>query len=231
MEGWGVVHENTHFYGPWDESGVHIDALELTTILIALQILPILSEGANLKVFCDNTVANAYVKHMGGNKPRLHQIARKIWDLLEEHNAFLTAVYVASKDNVADQYTRGFSKETKRFLDLEARLDPLVFKKNIFSMGPFRPTIDWFASNVNKQLPRFCAWQEGTEGAEFLDAFSHDWSIDYGYMFPPFGLLPKVLRKICEERAKVILIHPDWPGALWAPTIKSKLQNFYSKDV
>ena len=161
---------------------------------------------------------------MGGNKSRLHVIARQIWDLLEEHNAFLTAVYVASKDNIADQFTRGFTKANKRYLDLEAKLDPLIFDRHIHYAGPFVPQIDWFASNVNTQLPRFGAWKEGIERAEFLDAFSHDWSIDCGYMFPPVGLIPKVLRKISEEKAKIVLVHPDWPsGALWAPTLKSKV--------
>jgi hypothetical protein len=170
-------------------------------------------------VYCDNTVAIAYINHMGGNVNRLHKIARQIWDLLEEHDAFLTATYIASAANIADQYTRGFERNEKRFFDLEVQLNPRVFQAEIFRQGPFSPHVDWFASRFNTQLPRFCAWQEGIEGAEFIDAFVHNWSLCPGYMFPPFGLLPKVLQKVCNDQARIILVHPDWPGALWRPLL------------
>jgi hypothetical protein len=160
---------------------------------------------------------------MGGNVQRLHCIARQIWELLEEHDAFLTAVYVASAANIADQYTRGFTHATTHLFDLEVQLNPAVFRDLILTQGPFTPCFDWFASCFNSQLPRFCAWQEGLEGAELVDAFAHDWSMFPGYMFPPFGLLPKVLRKVCDDKAKIVIVHPDWPGALWKPLLDRKL--------
>ncbi len=218
-----MVHDDEYLYGPWEADETRpIDELELTTILLALQLLPVLQEDAHLHVYCDNTVAIAYVNHMGGNVGRLHRIARQIWDLLEEYNAFLTATYVASADNVADQYTRGFEAKSKRFFDLEVQLNPSVFQNVVLAKGPFTPEIDWFASCFNAQLPRFCVWQEGLEGAEFFDAFKHDWSQCPGYMFPPFGLLTKVLQKVCNDRAEIVLIHPDWPGALWRPLLNRK---------
>jgi hypothetical protein len=222
LEGWGVVYHDSHFCGPWEDNEDPIDELELMTVLIALQLLPVLQENAYLRVYCDNTVAISYINNMGGNVARLDRIARQIWDLLEEHSAFLTAVYVPSGDNVADQFTRGFDKNRKRFFDLEVQLNPVVFREHVFTAGPFQPVIDWFASRQNAQLPRFCAWQEGREGACCIDAFSHDWGCDVGYMFPPFCLIPKVLQKVINDHAKIVLIHPDWPGALWTPLLNSK---------
>ena len=108
-----MVLGNEHFFGPWDEENDMIDELELTTILIALQILPVLHPKAHIRVFCDNTVAISYILHMGGKKRRLHSIAQEIWDLLESYDAFLVSTYVASAENVADQFTRGFSKDEK----------------------------------------------------------------------------------------------------------------------
>jgi hypothetical protein len=219
LEGWGVVYGNDYVYGAWEDQDDPIDELELTTVLLALQILPVLRPRAHLRVFCDNTVAIAYINHMGGNVGRLHRIARQIWDLLESKDAFLTATYVASAANIADQYTRGFGSPSPRFFDLKVPLNPAVFQSVVMKKGPFVPEFDWFASCFNTQLPRFCAWQEGLEGAELFDAFMHDWSICDGYMFPPFGLLPKVLQKVCDNKARVVLIHPDWPGALWRPLL------------
>jgi hypothetical protein len=199
------VYQGESVYGSWEISENPIDELELSTVLIALETLHVLQPYANLRVFCDNTVAIAYVNHMGGKIQRLNTIARRIWDLVEAHNAFITATYVASAQNVADEFTRGFNAETRRFFDLEVQLNPLVFASTVMK-GPFVPQIDWFASCHNKQLPRFCAWQEGVQGAECIDAFQHDWSPEPGYMFPPFSLLPKVLKKIWDERAKMVLI-------------------------
>ncbi len=159
---------------------------------------------------------------MGGKIPRLNAIARRIWNLLESHNAYLTATYVASAANIADPFTRDFSARTRKFFDLEVQLNPEIFKSHVLRGGPFTPHIDWFASCHNTQLPRFCAWQEGVQGAEFRDAFQHCWSSCPGYMFPPFSLLPKVLQKIRDEKAKMVVVHPDWPGALWAPTLQRK---------
>ncbi len=222
LEGWGVVYHSSHYCGPWEDQEDPIDELELNTILIALQLLPVLQNDAYLRVYCDNTVAISYVNNMGGNVARLDRIARKIWDLLEAHSAFLTAVYVPSAENIADQYTRGFDTNRKRFFDLEVQLNPEIFRVHVMNKGPFFPTIDWFASCDNKQLSRFCAWQEGQAGACFIDAFVHDWSLECGYMFPPFCLLPKVLQKVLQDKAKIVLIHPDWPGALWRPLLNRK---------
>jgi hypothetical protein len=222
LEGWGVVYNDESYYGVWEDRDEHIDELELATVLIALQLLPIVTTGANLRVFCDNTVAIAYINNMGGNVKRLEVLARHIWQILEKKSAFLTAVYVPSERNVADQYTRGVVTN-KRFFDLEVQLNPEIFLSHVLGKGPFTPEFDWFASSFNTQLPRFCAWQEGREGAECIDAFVHDWSCVVGYMFPPFGLLPKVLQKVSNDEAQVVLIHPDWPGALWRPLLNSKL--------
>ena len=137
LEGWGVVFNNQHFFGAWDNKSERINELEMRTILVALQVLPVMTKRANLHVYCDNTVAIAYMNHQGGKKLRLHQIARQIWDLLEEHDTFLTATYVPSAENVADQFTRGFEKINKRAYDLEVQLNPRVFRQHIRKSGPF----------------------------------------------------------------------------------------------
>ena len=62
LEGWGVVYTSQHFFGPWeDEEETLIDELELMTVMVALEIFPVVKDQANLQVFCDNTVAIAYM--------------------------------------------------------------------------------------------------------------------------------------------------------------------------
>ncbi len=74
-----------------------MDELELRAVLSALQSFPVTLEHKVIRVHCDNTVAVAYINHMGGRIPRLDRIAQTIWQFLEVHNAFLIATYISQR--------------------------------------------------------------------------------------------------------------------------------------
>ncbi len=160
----------------------------------------------------------AYVNNLGGRIKRLNRVAREIWRLLEEASAFMQAVYINTAENPADSLTRGVTSR-RRMLDTEVQLNPEI-ARTLFRRGPFRPVIDWFASEENHLLPRFFVWHSsGSSSAEGVNAFMFPWGPTPGYIFPPFSLIPRILRKIRDEQAKILLIHPKWPGALWYPSI------------
>ena len=48
-----------------------------------------------------------------------------------------------------------------------------------------------------------------------MDAFVFHWGGLRLYAFPPLILLSRVLRKIREDRARVLLIAPHWPKRAW----------------
>ena len=82
------------------------------------------------------------------------------------------------------------------------------------------PTVDLFASDTNHQLNRYFAWNIGNgSAAEGIDAFSFSWSHESGYAFPPFSLIPRILRIVLDDKARILIVHPDWPGSLWSPTL------------
>jgi hypothetical protein len=162
-------------------------------------------------------VAVAYIKNMGGRINRLDLIARRIWLELEERELFIIPAYINTKENPADALTRGVSSK-RQLLDCEVRLNPSVFQW-LIEQGPVVPEVDWFALSVNTQLPRFYAWISDS-AAEGIDAFLFPWGDVVGYIFPPFILIPRVLQKVIEDKAVVLLVHPDWPGALWAPDLQ-----------
>jgi hypothetical protein len=223
LEGWGVIWDGEELYGPWDSvNEERIDELELLAILYAVQCWPIQVEsGATIQLWCDNQVAVAYIRNMGGRVERLNRIASDIWAELESRNVFMVASYINTKENPADALTRGVSNK-KQLLDCEVQLNPEVFG-SLCGQGPFDPEIDWFASRVNAQLPRFFSWKSEPT-AEGCDAFNFDWGGCPGYVYPPFILIPRILRKINEDKASVLLIHPNWPGALWAPDLRRMTQ-------
>jgi hypothetical protein len=219
LQGWGAIWENEEFFGPWEsDDEQRIDELELLAVLFAIQIWPVPQESdVTIQLWCDNQVAVAYIRNMRGRVERLDKIARQIWLELESRNSFMVASYINTHENPADLLTRGVSNK-RQLLDVEVQLNPDVFKE-VVQRGPFRPVIDWFASIENNQLPRFYAWR-ADPSAEGIDAFDFCWGVEPGFMFPPFALIPRVLRKISEDRAAIILLHPDGPGALWAPDLR-----------
>ncbi len=219
LEGWGAIWNGEEIFGPWEsEDESRIDELELLAVLFALQCWgQNLNSGDVVQLWCDNQVAVAYIRNMGGRVERLDRIACEIWRELESRNVFMIASYVNTKENPADALTRGIVNK-RNLLDCEVQLNPAVFQW-LVQQGPFTPSVDWFASPVNSQLPRFYAWKP-CPAAEGIDAFDFDWKGERGYIFPPFILIPRILRKIIEDRAVVILVHPDWPGALWAPDLR-----------
>jgi hypothetical protein len=218
LEGWGALWGTQEVHGAWENDDRRIDELELRAVLQALETFPIATPGQRIHLRCDNTTAVAYVNNMGGRIFRLNRVAKEIWRILEDANAFMQATYIPTGDNPADALTRGVTSR-KRMLDTEVQLNPSIFLQ-LRTAGPFCPQIDWFASNANAQLPRFVTWHaESQSAAEGVDAFNHVWSNTPGYIFPPFSLLPRILRKIRDERAKILLIHPRWPGALWYPSL------------
>jgi hypothetical protein len=136
---------------------------------------------------------------------------------LEAPNSFILASYINTHENPVDALTR-LVLTKKQLLDLEVQVNPEVFHRLIFA-GPFVPEIDWFASSDNAQLSRFYSWFPDPS-AEGIDAFAFRWGDEPGYMFPPFSLIPRVLRKVVKDRARILLLHPDWPGALWSPELR-----------
>ena len=71
--------------------------------------------------------------------------------------------------------------------------------------------IDLFASKLNFQIKKSCAWKPEPL-ASFIDAFTLNWN-DFNsvYIFPPFSLLGSCVQKIRMEKAKGIVIAPLWP--------------------
>ncbi len=219
MSGWGAIWDEKEIFGPWDSaSEERIDELELLAVLFAVQCWSDeWPEGSTIQLWCDNQVAVSYIRNMGGRVDRLDRIAKQIWTELEVRDLFMLASYVHTKENPADALTRGVATK-KQLLDCEVQLNPCVFQ-NLLSVGPFQPEVDWFASSLNAQLPRFYAWKSD-RAAEGIDAFAFSWSGVIGYIYPPFVLIPRILRKVIEDESLVLLIHPDWPGALWAPDLR-----------
>jgi len=96
------------------------------------------------------------------------------------------------------------------------RLARVVFQFLDRMWGPH--SVDWFASHLSAQLPRFYAqfWCPGCEG---VNAFSESWSDRLGWFFPPPFLLSRVLEQMLYCGAEGTVVAPYWPSQRWWPCL------------
>ena len=113
-------------------------------------------------------------------------------------------------NSAADQLSRTFS------YNLEWSLNTNVFQQ--ITQLTLVPDIDLFASSLNAKLSRFVSWHPEPR-VEAVNAYSINWSSLKCYAFPPFSLLPQVLRKISVDKALVLLIAPVWTTQSWYPLL------------
>ncbi|CEG80004.1 hypothetical protein RMATCC62417_14401 [Rhizopus microsporus] len=88
-------------------------------------------------------------------------------------------------------------------------LDMVQPSKEAMRFSKFK--IDAFAARQNKKPPAY--WSQLPDpNAQAIDAFHQKWPNKGLYLNPPWRLIPKILRKIKEDKLKeAVLITPLWP--------------------
>lgn len=94
------------------------------------------------------------------------------------------------------------------------------FQRVVRLFGPF--DIDLSASLLNAKCSAYVSWFPDP-GSITVDAFTFSWRKLNFYAFPPFILLPRVLRKIADEEATGTLVIPWWPSQAWFPLFQRLL--------
>ena len=87
--------------------------------------------------------------------------------------------------------------------------------------GPF--VADFFASERSWRMKPYYA-RFGVGEARGLDAFSVSWKKGSGYFHPPVGLIWRVVRKAEREKARGILIVPNWPGSGFLAVLENRVR-------
>lgn len=213
--GWGCSFQQRSAGGQWSqlEGEQHINFKELKAALLALQTFCRDLKDCHVRLVLDNTTAVAYVANMGGKKAHLNSLARDIWLWAIDKNIWLSAEHLPGVLNVtADRASR------RKFDDeLEWRLDPLIFGEINRLFGPV--CIDLFATRINNQVENYVSWRPDPQ-AIAVDAFTLNWSsYNLAYLFPPFSLLGRILQKIEQDAARVVLIAPVWTTQSWFPKL------------
>jgi hypothetical protein len=194
LTAWGAHCKSHKVQGKWNphQRTLHINILELLAVWNALKAFLHLVQNRTVLIQTDNTSVLHYINNSGGTKSVL--LCQMTWDMLHwclKHKVELKAVHIPGKDN--------------HLADKLSRIWPT-------------PTIDLFASFQNTKLNRFCALRYHPL-AESTDALEMCWRNLYAYAFPPFPILARVLQKVREDQASLILIAPNWARREWFPLL------------
>ena len=213
-KGWGASCQGNSTGGKWSlmESGEHINILELMAVELAVHTF--LRDKYNITVHLqvDNMTALSYVAKMGGTKCHvLVVIAKRIWEFLTSRQIMITVEYIPSILNVTADWESRNHKDSSDW-----QLDPQIFQFLMSVRQP--PAIDLFASRLNAQLSQYMSWKPDPYSVG-TDALQHSWRNLYGYAFPPFCLISRVLEKVQRECTTILLITPVWQTQVWYPVL------------
>ena len=112
-----------------------------------------------------------------------------------------------SRDSKQIEFCDAWSKEVD---ESDYCMSKSCFQDLWGKFGPF--SADYFASDRTFRMKPFFARFASGE-SEGVDAFAVSWKRGFGFFHPPVGLLSRVVRKAEKERAKGILVAPEWPGS------------------
>lgn len=212
LTGLGASYDLRHTHGWWsqDEKHLHINALELRAAFYALKCFATDLHDCEVLLRVDNTTALSYLNRFGSIKyPHLSSLAREIWQWCESKNIVLFSSYIASAENIhADRESRRLDADTEWSLSD----DTFAIIQNKF--GQF--DVDLFASMLNRKCVLYASWVPDPD-SWVVDAFTISWTELHFYAFPPFILIPRVLRKIVDDKAEGVVVVPNWPSQSWFP--------------
>ena len=211
LEGWGGVLLPHQVQGRWNarQKNQSINWLELKAIhLSLLHFLPLL-EGRCVSLRSDNVTALSCIRKQGSLvSPELWSLSREVLVLALQSGIRLVPQHLRGVLNVlADKASRDGPISTEWSLDI------LSFQTLCDSLGT--PQVDLMATSENARLCSFVSPCPDVRACA-TDAFSCDWNRwDSVYLFPPFQMLPEVVRLLSSFRGGGFVVAPLWPSALW----------------
>ena len=199
IEGWlGAVTKDNKTGGRWTpvESELNINVLELKAGQFGLKSLRKSKSDVRICLRIDNVTALTYINNICGTKSHIcNLIANEIGTWSIDRNIWLSAEHLPGSKNVlTDEQSRVFDDTT------EFMINKCVFLELV---KIFRsPAIDLFTSRLNKQVTTFVSWKPDPD-ALFIDAFSRPWHELNIYVFPPFSVIGRCIKKIKQERHRL----------------------------
>ena len=213
--GWGAHLSDQVVSGLWCQEEIHssINQRELLAMFYALQHFLPLVRNTSVAVFADNTTALAYLKNQGGTRSAvLNQTAQDLLRWAELHSVTLLPQFIMGRNNVlADALSR----------PNQIRGSEWTLKLSVFHQLQKRwpVSIDLLATSLNHRcIPYFSPFHDPNSIG--TDALLQPWNGWQAYAFPPYALIPAVLKKLRSSSGVLLtIIAPYWPQRPWFPEL------------
>jgi len=139
---------------------------------------------------------------------------RLLLHLLDNLSVTLVPRYIRSELNPADQFSRLTDRDSWQLRPCTQRQ---LFDKVRYELKQ-EITLDAFACHQTKVVAWYASrLDEPTELA--LDGLALDWRHEVVWANPLWALLPAIINKQQRERPAALLIIPNWPTAVWWPSM------------
>ena len=202
---------------PWDpmHRRLHITHKEATASAQALQhFLHLIPPGAQVKILSD-AISTVWSWRKGS---KILSMNTAIAQSLTE--AALKKVHVTS-DHIPGTLNRRADWLSRHPDPKNYQLDRETFLK-VCRHFRFFPNVDLFASRANKQCKQFCSWR--TDPQSLGNAFQAPWNKFWGWMNPPWELMPQCIQQVREQKATVLACLPVWKTKNWWGPLQELLQ-------
>jgi len=169
----------------------------------------------------DNASVVAYIRKQGGPKKALSVLIEEFTKECFNECIHLMSEWIPGVDMPADEWSRERALQDQE----DWALSPSCFI-SICERLDFDPSLDLFASRLNNKCERYFSFRQDPN-AVGTDALSDDkdWSRELAYANPPHNLITKVLKKLRQDKATVLLLVPDWPDGHWGQAFKNMVRS------
>ena len=199
----------------------HIALQELQAIAFMLCRMAFYISGKVVALHLDNSTAKAYLCNQGGTvSPFLSRLACQILSLTSKHGIPLIPAYILTHLNVEGDFL------SQDQLLPEWHLLPQITHAAFCLLG--LAEVELLASSHSTQCQHYFTLETPLPlGALGLNAFSHLWTFQVSYVFPPPALVLSMFltEHVSGQPRHLILVVPCWMEAPWLPTVLNMLAN------
>ena len=224
--GWGAHLGDSIVSGRWSpqEMVLSINVRELLAIEYGLHYFAPQLVDSTVAVFSDNSTAIAYLRNQGGTKsPLLNSVAQRILRWAESISVLLAPQFTKGKNNVlVDALSRPsqiqgseWTLKKELFLELQRRWPVML---------------DHFAASFNHQSSLYFSPYHDPK-ALGTDTFLQTWDGYQVYAFPPWSLIPRVLKKLRSSSGVLMTLVAPWFPELLDLTIDGPVRLPQSRDL
>lgn len=207
-------------YWPEEERAHPIMVLEARALLNVLTCFESHTLNTRVDANVDNTVLIAAWQNEGCRCAELNKVLKELFHFTLKNAVTLKLTYIASADNPADHPSRDIRKSDCR-LSTEARntVDSAFGGSSGHTFDLMALDSNAFVSRQGNPLPHYT--QHPSPASAGVNVFSHRLVPQENYYaFPPFSLIPPLVKFIQSQGAQATLVIPGHsPPTAWHPQV------------